>query len=40
MEWELAHVGDPAEGYAAWACVREWRFGKDRMLLHTRRSWC
>ena len=26
LDWELAHVGDPAEDLA-WMCVRSWRFG-------------
>ena len=28
LDWELAHVGDPAEDLA-WMCVRSWRFGGD-----------
>jgi aminoglycoside phosphotransferase (APT) family kinase protein len=28
IDWELAHVGDPAED-AAWLCIRSWRFGND-----------
>ena len=28
LDWELAHVGDPAEDLA-WLCVRAWRFGND-----------
>ncbi len=27
LDWELAHVGDPAEDFG-WLCVRSWRFGK------------
>src|SRR5262249_19533435 len=26
LDWELAHVGDPAEDLG-WFCVRAWRFG-------------
>lgn len=26
LDWELAHLGDPAEDLA-WACVKAWRFG-------------
>lgn len=26
LDWELAHVGDPAED-VGWMCVRSWRFG-------------
>lgn len=26
LDWELAHVGDPAEDIG-WCCVRSWRFG-------------
>jgi aminoglycoside phosphotransferase (APT) family kinase protein len=26
LDWELAHVGDPAEDLG-WLCVRSWRFG-------------
>lgn len=26
LDWELAHVGDPAED-VGWLCVRSWRFG-------------
>jgi aminoglycoside phosphotransferase (APT) family kinase protein len=28
LDWELAHVGDPAEDLG-WLCVRSWRFGGD-----------
>lgn len=28
IDWELAHLGDPAEDIA-WLCVRSWRFGND-----------
>lgn len=28
LDWELAHVGDPAEDIG-WLCVRSWRFGGD-----------
>jgi aminoglycoside phosphotransferase (APT) family kinase protein len=28
LDWELAHVGDPAEDLG-WLCVRAWRFGSD-----------
>ena len=28
LDWELAHLGDPAEDLA-WFCVRAWRFGND-----------
>ena len=28
LDWELAHVGDPAEDLG-WFCVRAWRFGSD-----------
>jgi aminoglycoside phosphotransferase (APT) family kinase protein len=27
LDWELAHVGDPAEDIA-WACLLPWRFGQ------------
>ncbi|MEO8601786.1 MAG: phosphotransferase family protein [bacterium] len=30
LDWELAHVGDPAEDLG-WLCVRAWRFGSDRL---------
>jgi len=32
LDWEFAHVGDPAEDLA-WPCVRSWRFGNDTMRL-------
>jgi aminoglycoside phosphotransferase (APT) family kinase protein len=28
IDWELAHLGDPAED-AGWICIRSWRFGND-----------
>lgn len=28
LDWELCHVGDPAEDLA-WLCLRAWRFGSD-----------
>jgi aminoglycoside phosphotransferase (APT) family kinase protein len=28
IDWELAHIGDPAEDIG-WVCVRSWRFGRD-----------
>lgn len=28
IDWELCHLGDPAEDIA-WLCVRSWRFGND-----------
>jgi aminoglycoside phosphotransferase (APT) family kinase protein len=28
LDWELAHLGDPAEDLG-WCCVRSWRFGVD-----------
>jgi aminoglycoside phosphotransferase (APT) family kinase protein len=28
IDWELCHVGDPAED-VGWLCVRSWRFGND-----------
>jgi len=28
LDWELAHVGHPAEDLG-WFCVRAWRFGND-----------
>lgn len=30
LDWELAHVGDPAEDLG-WLCVRAWRFGSDHL---------
>jgi aminoglycoside phosphotransferase (APT) family kinase protein len=32
LDWEFAHVGDPAEDLA-WPCVRSWRFGADERRL-------
>ncbi len=32
LDWEFAHMGDPAEDLA-WPCVRAWRFGADDLLL-------
>ena len=29
LDWELAHLGDPAEDLG-WICVNSWRFGGDR----------
>ena len=31
LDWELAHVGDPAEDLG-WLCVRSWRFGGPRRV--------
>jgi aminoglycoside phosphotransferase (APT) family kinase protein len=28
IDWELAHIGDPAED-VGWICIRSWRFGND-----------
>lgn len=28
LDWELAHLGDPAEDIG-WLCMRSWRFGRD-----------
>ena len=28
IDWELAHLGDPAEDLG-WLCIRSWRFGND-----------
>jgi aminoglycoside phosphotransferase (APT) family kinase protein len=28
IDWELAHLGDPAEDIG-WICIRSWRFGND-----------
>jgi aminoglycoside phosphotransferase (APT) family kinase protein len=28
IDWELCHLGDPAEDIA-WMCIRSWRFGND-----------
>jgi aminoglycoside phosphotransferase (APT) family kinase protein len=30
IDWELAHVGDPAED-VGWLCIRSWRFGNDEL---------
>jgi aminoglycoside phosphotransferase (APT) family kinase protein len=30
IDWELAHVGDPAEDIS-WLCIRSWRFGNDEL---------
>ena len=27
LDWELAHIGDPAEDLS-WICVNSWRFGR------------
>ena len=32
LDWEFAHVGDPAED-VAWPLVRAWRFGADDRRL-------
>jgi aminoglycoside phosphotransferase (APT) family kinase protein len=32
LDWEFAHLGDPAEDLA-WPLVRAWRFGSDRLRL-------
>lgn len=32
LDWEFAHVGDPAED-VAWLCVRDWRFGNIHLPL-------
>ncbi|MBK9715211.1 MAG: phosphotransferase family protein [Kouleothrix sp.] len=32
IDWEFAHIGDPHEDLA-WACVRDWRFGADRLRV-------
>jgi aminoglycoside phosphotransferase (APT) family kinase protein len=32
LDWEFAHVGDPAEDLA-WSLIRAWRFGQDQMHL-------
>lgn len=32
LDWELAHLGDPAEDLA-WACVKAWRFGSAEPAL-------
>ena len=30
IDWELAHLGDPAEDLG-WLCIRSWRFGNDEL---------
>jgi len=30
IDWELAHLGDPAEDIG-WLCIRSWRFGNDKL---------
>ena len=30
IDWELAHLGDPAEDIG-WLCIRSWRFGNDEL---------
>jgi aminoglycoside phosphotransferase (APT) family kinase protein len=32
IDWEFAHVGDPAEDLA-WGLIRAWRFGQDHLRL-------
>jgi aminoglycoside phosphotransferase (APT) family kinase protein len=32
LDWELAHLGDPAEDLG-WMCVRSWRFGNDDLVV-------
>lgn len=32
LDWELAHIGDPAEDLG-WLCVRAWRFGRDDLAV-------
>jgi aminoglycoside phosphotransferase (APT) family kinase protein len=32
IDWELAHLGDPAED-VGWLCIRSWRFGNDDRLV-------
>jgi aminoglycoside phosphotransferase (APT) family kinase protein len=32
LDWELAHLGDPAEDLG-WLCVRSWRFGIDDLVV-------
>lgn len=32
LDWELAHLGDPAEDLG-WLCVRSWRFGNDDLVV-------
>lgn len=32
IDWELAHLGDPAEDIG-WLCIRSWRFGSDERAV-------
>ncbi len=32
LDWELSHLGDPAEDLG-WLCVRAWRFGRDERAV-------
>jgi aminoglycoside phosphotransferase (APT) family kinase protein len=32
IDWELAHLGDPAEDIG-WLCIRSWRFGNDDLRV-------
>jgi aminoglycoside phosphotransferase (APT) family kinase protein len=32
IDWELAHLGDPAEDIG-WLCIRSWRFGNDDLPI-------
>ena len=32
IDWELSHLGDPAEDIG-WLCIRSWRFGNDDRLV-------
>ena len=32
IDWELAHLGDPAEDIG-WLCIRSWRFGNDERAV-------
>jgi aminoglycoside phosphotransferase (APT) family kinase protein len=32
IDWELAHLGDPAEDIG-WLCIRSWRFGNDDLSV-------
>src|SRR5215217_527123 len=32
IDWELAHLGDPAEDIG-WLCIRSWRFGSDDLAV-------
>jgi aminoglycoside phosphotransferase (APT) family kinase protein len=32
IDWELAHLGDPAEDIG-WLCIRSWRFGNDDRIV-------